>query len=68
VPGPAWGVAAEPDEETEPEALTIVASAEEVEAASVAAVDPWEVGVEPVDEDGEPEPAERAGLFRRRRR
>jgi hypothetical protein len=77
-PGPGWGVGAEPDEETEPEALTIVASAEEVavasasaeevEAVSVAAVDPWEVGLDPTDEDGEPEPVERAGLFRRRRR
>ena len=76
----------EPDEVTEPEALTIVASAEEVEAAS--AVDPWEqshdehehehehehdlepdaaieTGAEP---DAEPELADRAGLFRRRRR
>lgn len=39
-PAPPWGYAGEPDEQTEPEALTIVASAEEVEAA--AAVDPWE--------------------------
>jgi hypothetical protein len=70
-PAPAWGVADEPDEETEPEGLTIVASAEEaeaVEAASVVGVDPWEVGVEPANEAGEPELAERAGLFRRRRR
>jgi hypothetical protein len=67
-PAPAWGIADEPDEETEPEALTIVASSEEVEAASVAALDPWEVGVGSAHEDGEPEPAERAGLFRRRRR
>jgi hypothetical protein len=66
-PGPAWGSAAEPDEQTEPEALTIVASAEEVEAAS-AAVDPWEQGLDPEDAEGEGELAERAGLFRRRRR
>jgi hypothetical protein len=39
-PAPPWGYAGEPDEQTEPEALTIVASPEEVEAAS--AVDPWE--------------------------
>ena len=76
-PAPPWGVADEPDEVTEPEALTIVATAEEVEAAS--AVDPWEqyVADEPEPEDapaaepeaGEPEnESERAGLFRRRRR
>jgi hypothetical protein len=78
-PAPAWGVADEPDEETEPEALTIVASADEMDAlqadAAEAAVDPWEQG--PADESsGEEEvaaggdggPAERAGLFRRRRR
>ena len=75
-PAPAWGVGAEPDEETEPEALTFVASAEEVEAAS-AAVDPWErqpdeQSLEPEaeaeGEAGEPELGERAGIFRRRRR
>lgn len=79
VPAPAWGVADEPDEETEPEALTIVASAEEIDAlqsdTAEAAVDPWEQG--PAEESsGEEEvaagaeggPAERAGLFRRRRR
>jgi hypothetical protein len=43
-PVPGWGPAAEPDEETEPEALTIVASPEEVEAAA-AAPDPWEAGL-----------------------
>lgn len=87
-PAPAWSVAAEPGEETDPEAFTFVASAEEVEAASAAAVDPWEQGLEeagPEEDDpegvgveegslesgaaeGEPELAERAGLFRRRRR
>jgi len=82
-PAPEWGATAEPDEETEPEALTIVASAEEVEEASAAAVDPWEQGLEaggsedgsPEDgspelgaAEGEPELVERAGLFRRRRR
>jgi hypothetical protein len=78
---PVWGVASEPDEDTEPEGLTIVGPAEEVEAAS-AAVDPWEQGPpEETDEEGidaaeasagsdgtEGEPGERAGLFRRRRR
>ena len=81
-PAPVWGIAPEPDEETEPEALTVVASADEVEAAA-AALDPWEQGPqqEPDDEEGdasaeagaaqedpEAEPAGRAGLFRRRRR
>jgi hypothetical protein len=61
---PAWGIGAEPDEDTEPESLAIVESA---------AVDPWEEGVEPIDVgvdvgvDADAEP-ERAGLFRRRRR
>jgi hypothetical protein len=65
-PAPPWGGTGEPDEETEPESLTIVASAEDVEAASLP-VDPWEQGL-----DGEPDEdvalAERSGLFRRRRR
>jgi hypothetical protein len=60
VPAPGWGGAGEPDEDTEPEALTIVASSIEV-----AIVDPWEAGLEI---EPEPELAERAGLFRRRRR
>jgi hypothetical protein len=78
-PAPARGAAPEPDETTEPEALTIVASAEEVEAA---AADPWELGPQdepaaesPPDENESDEsvaPAEaageRAGLLRRRRR
>jgi hypothetical protein len=70
VPAPPWGGAAEPDEETEPESLTIVASADDVEAAS-SRVDPWEQGVES-EIEAEPEDdvelAERSGLFRRRRR
>jgi hypothetical protein len=81
-PAPAWGVADEPDEVTEPEALTIVASAEDVEAAG-AGIDPWERGptaeslddeapeeggdLNAVESEAEGEP-ERAGLFRRRRR
>jgi len=53
-PAPAWGVASEPDEETEPEALTIVASAEDVEvAAAAAAVDPWEQGPSHEESDAE---------------
>jgi hypothetical protein len=70
VPAPPRGGAAEPDEETEPESLTIVASADDVEAAS-SRVDPWEQGVES-EIEAEPEDdvelAERPGLFRRRRR
>jgi hypothetical protein len=65
-PAPGWG--AEPDEDTEPEALTIVATPDEVEEAA-AAPDPWEAGL--VAHGLEPEPelaAERGGLFRRRRR
>jgi hypothetical protein len=68
VEAPAPGWAAEPDEDTEPEALTVVATPEEMEEAA-AAPDPWEAGlvaahgIEP-----EPELAERSGLFRRRRR
>jgi hypothetical protein len=52
---PAWGSigAGEPDEETEPEALTVIG------------VDPWEA--DEVVEDDEPEPAAQ-GFFRRRRR
>jgi hypothetical protein len=64
-PAPAFG--GEPDEDTQPEALTIVATADEVEEA--AAPDPWEAGI--VANGDEPEEelaAERSGLFRRRRR
>jgi hypothetical protein len=69
-PGPSRGGPGEPDEETEPESLTIVASAEDVEAASSAPVDPWEQGaaVEDAEPEEEAELAERSGLFRRRRR
>ena len=69
-PAPAWGASSdEPDEETEPESLTIVASAEDVEAASVP-VDPWEQDHDVLDDEpeGDVELAERSGLFRRRRR
>jgi hypothetical protein len=66
-PAPPWGAPGEPDEETEPEALTFVASAEEVEAAS-APVDPWEQEHPLEPEDDEEALVERSGRFRRRRR
>jgi hypothetical protein len=55
-PAPAWGAveALEPDEETEPEALTVVGAV---------AVDPWEQ-----DADEAPSDGEQHGFFRRRRR
>jgi hypothetical protein len=57
---PAWTPAAVgPSEDTEADALTVIEPRAD-------AVDPWEHGVE--DDDPEPELAERAGLFRRRRR
>jgi hypothetical protein len=58
----------EPEEETEPEALTIVASAEELEDAIGGTEDPWETGLVAHAIEAEPELAERGGLFRRRRR
>jgi hypothetical protein len=63
VPSEAWGVAddsvvIEPDEETEPEALTVVATA--------AAADPWEQSVE--DDEAAVEETAGHGFFRRRRR
>jgi len=59
-PAPAWTPAAVgPPEDTEADALTIIESRAD-------AVDPWEHGVE--DDEPEPELAERAGIFRRRRR
>ena len=72
-PAPQWGAlpAGEPDEETEPEALTVIG------APVVEETDPWEADA-PVDEDAEPaEPVEQEpvgqepvgqGFFRRRRR
>ena len=62
-PAPGWDQPAlEPGEDTEPDALTMIAGADEV------ADDPWEHG--DVENGAEPEPelAERAGIFRRRRR
>jgi hypothetical protein len=68
-PPPALGHSLEPDEDTEPEALTIVESRAEHEEAA-AAIDPWEQGLESdgVEPEPEPELADRSGLFRRRRR
>lgn len=63
-PAPARG--REPDEDTQPEALTMVATEDELDAA---AVDPWEAdAVAAGVDDAEPALAERGGLFRRRRR
>jgi hypothetical protein len=72
-PAPEWGPAVEPDEDTEPEALTIVEVLVE-HGDEADALDPWEHGpgangAEPEPEpEPEPELAERGGLFRRRRR
>jgi hypothetical protein len=77
-PAPAWGGAVEPDEDTQPEALTIVGRPEdEALDDGEPAPDPWEAGLVAhaalplADHPGvEPEPEldERSGLFRRRRR
>ncbi len=62
-PAPVWTPPAlEPGEDTEPDALTMIAGA----AKDV--VDPWEHGVVEDGEEPEPELAERGGIFRRRRR
>jgi hypothetical protein len=64
VPAPGWDQPAlDPSEDTEADALTIIAVAPEE------GVDPWEHGVA-ADADVEPEEelAERGGIFRRRRR
>jgi len=68
-PAPEWGPAVEPDEDTEPEALTIVEVLVE-QGEAPAALDPWEHGPAANGAEPEPEPelAERGGLFRRRRR
>ncbi len=55
--------ALEPGEDTEPDALTMIAG-----PLSEDGVDPWEHGVVEDGEEPEPELAERGGLFRRRRR
>jgi len=74
---PSWGGELAPSEDTEPEALTVIAGADEH------GVDPWEqqdadpelddepeseVDPEPEPDVDEPELAEKGGMFRRRRR
>jgi hypothetical protein len=68
-PAPEGPRASEPDEDTEPEALTIVGVLAEQGEVAVA-LDPWEQGPDANGAEPEPEPelAERGGLFRRRRR
>lgn len=64
-PAPPWGAPAlEPAEDTEPDALTMIEQSPVDEAALA---DPWEHAVED-DEPEDVELAERAGIFRRRRR
>jgi len=64
-PAPPWAgpQALEPGEDTEPDALTIVAV-----PAGGDTIDPWEQGADDADDEPEPELAERSGFFRRRRR
>jgi hypothetical protein len=63
-PAPPWNPPAlEPAEDTEPDALTIIAG-----PLSEDGIDPWEHGVVEDGEEPEPELAERGGIFRRRRR
>ena len=60
VPAPGRDQSAlEPGEDTEPDALTMIAEADEDRG------DPWEHGV--VEDGDDPEPVERGGIFRRRR-
>jgi hypothetical protein len=70
-PAPGWAAPAlEPGEDTEPDALTVIAEAPEADGASVAS-DPWEdaapAAVAAADSD-DSEQDERGGIFRRRRR
>ena len=53
----------EPGEDTEPDALTIIAVPSDGET-----IDPWEQGADDPEDEPEPELAERGGFFRRRRR
>jgi hypothetical protein len=64
-PAPPWAgpQALEPGEDTEPDALTMVAT-----PAADDDVGGWEPGEEEAEDDAEPELAERSGFFRRRRR
>jgi len=65
-PVPGWNPPPlEPGEDTEPDALTMIAGADD--AVEDPAEDPWEDGVAASD-DEEPALAERGGIFRRRRR
>src|SRR4051794_27810552 len=64
-PVPGWNPPPlEPGEDTEPDALTMIAGADD--AVDDPAEDPWEDGV--AESDDEPELVERGGIFRRRRR
>jgi hypothetical protein len=58
------GSALEPGEDTEPDALTMIASPE----PAADGVGGWEPGADEEDADDEPELAERGGFFKRRRR
>ncbi|HEY2372057.1 MAG TPA: hypothetical protein VGH82_05880 [Gaiellaceae bacterium] len=64
-PAPPWAgpQALAPGEDTEPDALTMIAAPADGET-----VDPWEQGADDANEEPEPELAERGGFFRRRRR
>jgi hypothetical protein len=68
-PAPGWGAAVEPDEDTQPEALTMVEpSDDEAVDDGEPAPDPWEEGLVAHGVEPEPDDAERSGFFRRRRR
>jgi hypothetical protein len=75
-PAPRWGepAALEPGEDTEPDALTVVAAGVDEDGADGEASeedepDPWEAAADDADGDAEPELADRSsGIFRRRRR
>jgi hypothetical protein len=64
-PAPPWAgpQALEPGEDTEPDALTMIAA-----PAADDDVGGWEPGDDDPDDESEPELAERGGFFRRRRR
>lgn len=80
-PAPAWGPAViEPPEDTEPNALAVVASSDEDDDPDEDEIsdeddeqdgeraDPWEDGAADDEAEPEPEVGVRSGLFRRRRR
>lgn len=67
-PAPGWDPPAlGPSEDTEPDALTMIAGAAANDGPKDA-VDPWEHGVAEAEAEPEPKLSERGGLFRRRRR